>query len=468
MFLSKEENEANEQLRQQAELRQRIAESAGDYLKFIKDIKKLQKDIAQTEQIAYQQQLKIKAAEAALVGLKDDELEAAKEILAIENSKLLILNKNLNYMKAMNAELVTAAKETSKITKGLAVFKEAKKDVGAITSIVSKGYGKLKGWAGLFDMDKSLRMSALNLGVLSKQSEGFRNNIKNAANNTISFGVGMAKLAEIHSSFGDELGRSVMLTQKGLEGLGAMAAATGLGAEGSAKLAADMDNVGYSAERTKDFIEQTMNDAHKMGLNSSKVVKNISANIKMLNKYNFKGGAKGLAKMAETATKLGVDMTMVSGMADKLFDIEGAVDMSAQLQVMGGEWSKLADPFKLMYMARNDMDGLMESMGKAAEASVHFNNKTKEFEISAMEMHKLRKIAEQTGVSYEDLAQAGKNAAKFTKVKSQISFTADKETKEFLANSSQFDENGKAYITINGDKKYLNQINKAGLDGIMK
>jgi chromosome segregation ATPase len=129
MFLSKEENEANEQLRQQAELRKRIAEAAGDYLKFIKDIKKLQKDIAQTEEIAYQQQLKIKAAEAALVGLKDDELEAAKEILEIEKAKLNILSKNLNYMKAMNTELVTAAKETSKITKGLAVFKEVKKDV---------------------------------------------------------------------------------------------------------------------------------------------------------------------------------------------------------------------------------------------------------------------------------------------------------------------------------------------------
>jgi len=35
-------------------------------------------------------------------------------------------------------------------------------------------------------------------------------------------------------------------------------------------------------------------------------------------------------------------------MADKLFDVEGAVDMSAQLQVMGGAWAKLADPFKLM------------------------------------------------------------------------------------------------------------------------
>jgi hypothetical protein len=53
-------------------------------------------------------------------------------------------------------------------------------------------------------------------------------------------------------------------------------------------------------------------------------------------------------------------MDFAAGMSDKLWDIEG--DMSAQLQVMGGAWAKLADPFHLMYMARNDMKGLTEEI----------------------------------------------------------------------------------------------------------
>jgi hypothetical protein len=252
-----------------------------------------------------------------------------------------------------------------------------------------------------------------------------------------------------------------MLGQDGLKAISNIAAATNLGAEGAARLAADFENVGLSAERTAEYTEQVMNDSHKLGLNASKVIKNISQNMKMLNKYNFKGGVKGLAKMAETASKLGVDMNMVSGMADKLFDIEGAVDMSAQLQVMGGEWSKLADPFKLMYMARNDMEGLMEAVGGAAAASAKFNNKTKEFEISALEMHRLRKIAEQTGVSYEELAQAGKNAAKFTKIKTQLRFNMSKEEQEFIANTAKFNENGKAEIELNGNKKLVSQLTSA-------
>jgi hypothetical protein len=45
---------------------------------------------------------------------------------------------------------------------------------------------------------------------------------------------------------------------------------------------------------------------------------------------------KGLEAMGKLATKLGVKMDFAAGMSDKLWDIEGAVDMSAQLQVMGG------------------------------------------------------------------------------------------------------------------------------------
>lgn len=441
--------EVKEELKQQAEIQKKIAESAGDYLKLIKEIKVLQKNLSQIKKSVNEQELKYQKAlnEHAIL-----QTAASEEALNIEKEKLKILKKEQDILEKNTAMLVRAAKETNAFTKSFAVIKDVNKDFLTIKNTITKSYATAKNWTGLFSMDKALRMSTLSMGILSKQTAGFRANIKNASNSTIDFGMGIEEISKLQSDYSQELGRSVILSEKGLIAMGEMAVATGLGAEGTAKFAADMDNVGYSAERTKDFVEQTMNDSHKLGLNASKVVKNISANIKMLNKYNFKGGAKGLAKMAETATKLGVDMNMVSGMADKLFDIEGAVDMSAQLQVMGGEWSKLADPFKLMYMARNDMEGLMEAVGKAAEASVTFNSKTKEFEISAMEMHRLRKISEQTGVAYEDLAQAAKNAAKATKIKSQFSFDGDKELEEFVGAMGQFDDKGQAYIDI-GDGK---------------
>jgi hypothetical protein len=51
--------------------------------------------------------------------------------------------------------------------------------------------------------------------------------------------------------------------------------------------------------------------------------------------------------MAKQVAKMNVSMEMAAGGLVMLFDIEGAVDMAAQLQVMGGVHINMADPFKL-------------------------------------------------------------------------------------------------------------------------
>ncbi len=458
----KEINEIKAALKEQADLQARINASSGDYISLIKEIKELNKNIASIKaQQAIQDAKAKKAIDAfnkakqAGVIISQVDLDILEKSVEEEELKLKIITDELKVIQKTTNALADQARQSNKT---VSVIKVGLKDIKAIGSTISKAYSWLD---GAFKMDKSIKTTALQMGILSQQSDSFASGIQNAANNTIEFGIGIEKLAEMQGAYSEELGRTVTLSQKGLEVLGQMAAATSLGAEGAAKFSSDMDNVGLSVERTSKFVENTMNDSHKMGLNASKVIKTIASNIKILNKYNFKDGVKGLAKMAETATKLGVEMSFATGMAEKLFDIEGAVDMSAQLQVIGGEWAKLADPFKLMYMARNDMDGLTEALGKAAESAAHFNSKTGEFDISALEMHRLRKVAEQTGVSYEELAQAGKNAAKFTKIKKQMSFTVPKDVQEFLTLTSQLDSDGKATINIDGKDRLLKSLTES-------
>lgn len=459
----KEINEIKAAMKEQADIQAKINSGAADYLSIIKDIKELNRSISsiQTQQ-SIQEGKAAKAKKAyenalkATIPLSQDELDILEKQVEAEQVKLGIINSELESIKKRTKMLADEARQVNKYN---AVTKMAVSDIKGISESIKKNYAKL---SGMFTMDKSIKNSALQMGILSKQGQSFADGITNAADNTIEFGIGIEKLAEMQASYSEELGRTVTLSQKGLQAMGEMAAATSLGAEGAAKMAADMENQGVSVSRTRDFVEQTMNDAHKLGLNASKVIKNIANNMKMLNKYNFKGGVKGLAKMAETTTKLGVDMNFATGMADKLFDIEGAVDMSSQLQVMGGAWAKLADPFKLMYMARNDMEGLTAELGKAAESSAHFSKETHSFEISALEMHRLRKVAEQTGVSYEELAIAGKNAAKYTKIKSQLSLSVnDKEIQEFLTSTAEFNDKGEATINIDGEDKLLKALTEA-------
>ena len=444
---AKEQLAIKAQLIEEAKIRQEINSGLDSYLEHLEKIKSLNNTIKENDKILLKLQDSMNVATGAEKKLIQEKIELLKKV----NEELGIeLDKHKKIAKEAKVGNLLMGKMLGSMAKGLA------KLPGTIKSL----YGDIKG-SGLFEMDKAIKQSGLQMGILGTQSKLYQATIREAALTTNELGMGVKELAEMQAAYSEELGRAVQLGQKGLEAMSEMAAATALGADGAAKMSAEMDTQGYSAERTRDFIQQTMDDSTKMGLNASKVVKNMQNGMKMLNKYNFKDGVKGLAKMAKTVAKLGVDMSVAAGMADKLFDIEGAVDMSSQLQVMGGAWAQLADPFKLMYMARNDMEGLTEALGQAAESSVNFNNKNKDFEISALEMHRLRKVAEQTGVSYEDLAEMGKKAAKATRIQKQMSWSIDPEMKDFLVNQAQWNEKGEATIQVNGSTKLLKELSSS-------
>jgi len=451
---------ATRAVEEDARLRQKVSASLEDYIQGLKDSKKIKQTIARNEATALKLQAKLQEALDSHDATAIDAAKKKLRILQLQTDEIKKQGEKLDEaLGSVNKKALMATKSFTASLKGL------EKIVVGLPNLIKKGYGEIKG-LGLFELDKAMKTSALSMGILSKGSEGFRNTIRGAATQTNMMGIGIKELSAMQAQYSEELGRTVELSQDGLVAMGQMAAASGLGAEGSAKMAADMENQGISAERTGKYVEQTMNDAHKMGLNATKVMKNIAGNMKMLNRYNFKEGTAGLAKMAKTVTKLGVNMEFASGMADKMWDVEGAVEMSAQLQVMGGEWAKMADPFHLMYMARNDINGLTEELGNAAAASAKFNAKTGEFDLGAMEMHKLKIIAEQTGVAYDDLVTAGKNAAKFTKIKSQITFSVGggqdgKDLQEYLTSKSMLDKKGEATIMVNGNPKLLKQLSQA-------
>jgi len=452
-------------LKEEAKLRSQMASSIEGYLGAIKAYKKMQETINRNLAIEKKLEAEIKKAKLANSGVSQQDLEISERKLELLKEQTLELEKEKGILKDNLAEVnktkLAFGELTGKAVKGLAT------GLVRLPKIVKGLHDSIKS-SGLYEMDKAIKESALSMGLVGSKSDDFTTSIRNASYSTNNLGMSVKELAKMQTTYSDELGRSVMLGESGMKAMAEIAAATGLGAEGAAKMSAEMELQGVSAERTRDFMEQTMDDASSMGLNASKVIKNTQNGMKLLNRYNFKGGVKGLTNMAKLVTKLGVDMDFASGFADKLWDVEGAVDMAAQLQVMGGAWANMADPFHLMHMARNDIAGLTEELANAAAASATFNAKNGEMEIGAMEMHRLKKIADQTGVSYDSLITSAKNAAKFTKIKSQVSFAMDDEAKEFLANTAKMDKNGRAYIEVGGENKFLNELGASGRDIIAK
>jgi hypothetical protein len=448
--------EALKNAREYASIQDGINSNLEGYIEGINKIKNLQKDL--------------KTAQENLNKLKDQELSLAnattdedKEKLKLTKARIHLIESEMASIKKTKQYYTEIVKEAKKwdMLGGqiLASSVKAAASLSKIPSMIGNVTDKLK---DLFEMDKAIRRASLQMGLIGSQSKDFRNNIKLAAADTQKLGMGIKELAEMQAQYSENIGRNVSLGKEGLVALSQIAEGTGLGAEATAQMAADFEAQGVSAVRTKDAMEEAANRSSAMGLNSAKVIKNIAQNTKMLNKFRFKDGIKGLVKMSELSSKLGVSMDFASGFAEKLWNVEGAVETAAQFNVMGGAFARLGDPFKLMYMARNDIAGLTEELANAASESANFNKKTGKFEIAAMEMHRLKIIAEQTGMSYDELTTAAQNAAKFAKIKTQIPFQLDDEAKEFIQNSAAFDENGKAFIMIKGEKKFLNQLGASG------
>ena len=380
------------------------------------------------------------------------EVELENDVLTINKQNLTALNQQNNALKK-NVNLYTAS------SAAVGSLKNGLKYVGLKLWEQVNFTSQIK--SNFFEQSSAVKKVELSMGILSSQSKAFTNNIFKASVNTNQLGVDAAELAGIQGDYSESIGRAVQLTQSGYQAMAELAQGTILGNDGAASLAANMDKFNISATGSRDLVEETLNIAHKIGVNSAKTTKNIEHSLKIAQKYNFKGGVKGAMQMAAFAAKTGFEMQEIAGVADKLFSPEGAVEMSAQLQVLGGEWAKLADPFTLMYKARNDVAGLTEDLVKATTASAQFNKKTGELDISALEMHRLKEVADATGLSYENLANTARVTGKLLKIKASITGIDDPDVKEFIANTAQFNEkSGKFEIKIGTETLAVDELSK--------
>ena len=460
------EERKKEILRESLAIQKDIAKGGQNYLDHMKNLKKLLKEINRVEEQISKSKKKIEDLNKKIATATDAEKATLNELIADEKIRLELLINRLKLEKQSAEATQIALRNSSKFS---AFYKQSINDLKVIKGAWKSISSFIGGFDDVFKWEKSIKMTAMNMGVLGSRFDGFQKDMVKAATTTAQWGMDITEITKIQGAYSEELGTAVMLSEKGAARLGAMAHVTGLGAEGAGKMAGELGKVGLSAERTANFVEETMQNSSKMGINSGKVIKNIAANLKLLNKYNFKGGTKSLAKMAQYTTKMGVSMNLAGSMADKLMDVEGAVEMSSQLQVLGGEWSKLADPFKLMYMARNDMEGLTKALVGATKNSASFNAKTKEFDLSAQAMAQLREVAKATGADFEELATAAKKAANFAKIEKQIGIGfKDKETKEFIENQATFNEKGEAIIRIDGKDRLVKALNESDKQGIKR
>jgi hypothetical protein len=367
---------------------------------------------------------------------------------SIEEKK--ILQDQVNFEKEklkQGQEQLKLLRKQASVTKTL--FNEAKKAAKGLSSqlwSVVEAFSKADGAA---------RRVSVQMGLGTARMGQFERVAANSAEQLALMGMEAGTASEMMGSFADETGRQVILGKKVVVEMGALAQRTGLAHGEMAGLVGQMEGFGLGASSSVKMVSDIADEADKMGLNTSKVIKKVQKNLKLINKLSFKGGVKGMMKMAAYSEKYKLSMEEVAGFADKVFRPEGAIDAAANLQVLGGSLAKMGDPFQLLYKARNAPKELAESITKAAVASAVFNEKTKEFDVSAYELDRLKEASEATGLSMDMLVATAKQTAKMNMFEDALKVGGD--DKEFLSGIAEM-KDGKAQIAIgvdaDGEKKY--------------
>jgi hypothetical protein len=267
------------------------------------------------------------------------------------------------------------------------------------------------------------------------------------------YGVSLDEMLTTMTSLAQAMGRNVLISDEDLARVAIFQKSLGLASSEAANIAKYFDQMGFSIGEAIDKGNEMATVARQMGINVGDFMSTISSNMDMLNTYNFADGVRGFAKMAAQAQKLGISMSTTAALAEKVMDPEGAIELAANLQVIGGAVGDLADPFKLMYQATNDLGGLQDSLVQAGQELAMFNEETGEISFPPTAQRQLRAMAETLGISKEEFASMIKLQTKFTAMQNQFSFELEgrEDMQEFVTSMASLNQQtGKYEIKVPG------------------
>jgi hypothetical protein len=111
-----------------------------------------------------------------------------------------------------------------------------------------------------------------------------------------------------------------------------------------------------------------------------------------------------------------------------------------------------------MFKARNDFAAFTKDIANATSELAQFNESSGEFEISGLQLDRLREIATITGIGADQLSEMAKAGAKFNRIKSLIPGTFNEEDQELISSLAEM-KDGQYKVRIKGQDLMLNQIN---------
>jgi hypothetical protein len=287
-------------------------------------------------------------------------------------------------------------------------------------------------------------------GISGKLSEALRDDMKEASIEGARFGFKLKDIGDFYIGLTSQSGKFSLINKSLTDETIKVAGALGRTLPEMAVSIGEFEKVGLGADKTIKTLGDSATKLTSLGLSARKVTTDLQSNLGKLNEYGFKNGVQGLETMAKKASEFRMEMQSTFTIADKVFNPEGAIDLVANLQVLGGAIGDFNDPLKLMYDATNNVEGLQDALIKASGSLATYNQEQGRFEVTGINLRKAKEMANALGISMGELNKISIAAAERTQATTALMATGlvmKDEDREFLTNLSRMD-GGEMKITV--------------------
>jgi hypothetical protein len=309
--------------------------------------------------------------------------------------------------------------------------------------------GELKNIAkAVEDLDEESSRLVRSLGVSKDRAGELSSTVARAIPQFVEMGMSIGDAGDAYNTLIQSLDTNIMVSDKTLADFAATSKVTGVAQK---DLAVKFRDVGVSLSSVGDKMLDVVKIARQAGATVAAVSEGVVNNLDKMNLYNFEGGIKGLASMAAQASRLGIDMSKIFTVVDRVFNPEGAIEFAASLQRLGVTSSQLLDPLRLMDLAQNDPAELQNQIVNMTKEFTRFNKENNQIEILPGAKRRIEEIGKAMGLTGGELQKMAVNAGMFEMKLKQIKFPTDianKADRELIATMAQIDEKGIAKVQI--------------------
>jgi hypothetical protein len=259
---------------------------------------------------------------------------------------------------------------------------------------------------------------ASDLGISASQANDIMFSVKGAELSMSAMGYDSEDLRNTMKAVVDEFGSLENLSVSSAKQISMMAQDFGTTGGEIIKLNKSMmDLTGMSFEAATNFSQVAADMARTAGVSAGKVIEDMAANANKFAEFSM-DGANGLAQAAIEAAKVGANLSMVLGAADKLLELETSLTSQFEAQVLTGKNLNLE--LARQAALEGDVLGLTQEIQKTVGSLG---------EIQSMNVIERRAIAEAIGISSDELLKV----ARGEQIKEQESVQSlQKETNKIL------------------------------------